>query len=154
MDRLMAAIDSEAPAVRKPGLARAVAGRFATFIGGLSPRTLAAVAAGAVVAIAVPGVMLRDMIHKPAATYQTASVGQVTYRGIGTFAIVRFARQASAAEIAKFLEKYQAALVEGPEPGGLYRVRLAMTTLAKDEYSRIVAHMRQERIVASAEPAE
>jgi anti-sigma factor RsiW len=153
MDRLMAAIDGEAPAARKSGLPRAMAGRFAAFIGSFSPRTLAAAAAVAVLAIGIQGFMLRDMIYKPAATYQTASVNH-GYRAIGSFALVRFARAASAAEISKFLEKYKAALVDGPEPGGLYRVRLAVTTLANDEYARIVAHMRQERIVASAEPTE
>jgi hypothetical protein len=67
---------------------------------------------------------------------------------------VRFARQASAAEITNFLQNYQAALVDGPTPSGLYRVRIAMTSLAKEELGRIVARMRQERIVESAEPAE
>jgi hypothetical protein len=72
----------------------------------------------------------------------------------GTFAMVRFARQASAAEITNFLQNYQAALVDGPTPGGLYRVRLAMTSLAKEELSRIIDKMRRERIVESAEPSE
>ena len=50
--------------------------------------------------------------------------------------MVRFARQASAAEITNFLQNYQAALVDGPTPGGLYRVRIAMTSLAKEELAR------------------
>ena len=68
--------------------------------------------------------------------------------------MVRFARQASAAEITNFLQNYQAALVDGPTPGGLYRVRIAMTSLAKEELGRVISRMRQERIVKSAEPAE
>jgi hypothetical protein len=153
MDRLMASIDGEARAARKPDLSRVIAGRFAAFIGSFSPRAMAAAAAAAVLAIGVQGVILRDLIFKPATTYQPASI-HPSYRGIGTFAMVRFAREASAGEITKFLEKYQAALVGGPEPDGLYRVRLTVTTLAHDEYARIVAQMRQERIVASAEPTE
>lgn len=152
MERLMVAIDDEAPAVRSTGLPHAIAGRFAAFIGSFSPRVLTAAAAVAVLAVAVSGVMLRDMINTPAATYHTASVGDVTYRG--TFAMVRFARETSAAEINKFLTKYQAAVVNGPEANGLYRVRLSVTKLAKDEYTRIVARMRQDRIVASAEPTD
>src|SRR6202167_5815214 len=72
----------------------------------------------------------------------------------GTFAMVRFAQAASAAEITNFLHNYQAALVDGPTDGGLYRVRIAMKSLAKEELGKIVARMRQERVVESAEPAE
>jgi hypothetical protein len=61
--------------------------------------------------------------------------------------MVRFARQASAGEITKFLENYQATLVDGPKAGGLYRVKIAMTSLAKEELVRIVLRMRQERVV-------
>lgn len=154
LDRLMASIDEEAPAVRTPVLPRAISGRFAALFESFTPRALTAAAAVAVLALAVPGVMLRDMFDKPAATDPTAGGSHMTYRGIGTFAVVRFAREASAAEITKFLAKYQAAVVEGPEPNGRYLVRLSVTTLAKDEYARIVARMRQDQIVASAEPTD
>jgi hypothetical protein len=33
-------------------------------------------------------------------------------------------------------------------------VRIAMKSLAKEELGKIIARMRQERVVASAEPAE
>ena len=68
--------------------------------------------------------------------------------------MVRFARQASAAEITKFLENYQATLVDGPRAGGLYRVKIAMTSLAKEELRRIVQRMQQDRVVESAEASE
>ncbi len=67
--------------------------------------------------------------------------------------MVRFAQAASAAEITNFLHNYQAALVDGPTEGGFYRVRIAMTSLAKEELGKVIARMRQERVVASAEPA-
>ena len=85
----------------------------------------------------------------------TNSPGQViSSQRHGTFAMVRFARQASAQEITNFLQNYQAALVDGPTPGGLYRVRVAMTSLAKEELGRIIDRMRREPIVESAEPTE
>jgi hypothetical protein len=68
--------------------------------------------------------------------------------------MVRFAHEANAGEITQFLENYQATLVDGPRPGGFYRVRLAMTSLAKEEFVRVVSRMRHERVVASAEPVE
>src|SRR5581483_7259258 len=53
MDRLMSAIDDETLAAHKRASARVVAGRFATFIAGFTPRTLAIGAAVACLAIAV-----------------------------------------------------------------------------------------------------
>ena len=54
------------------------------------------------------------------------------------------------AEITKFLENYQATLVDGPKEGGLYRVSFAMPALAKEELRRIVQRMRQDRIIEFA----
>jgi anti-sigma-K factor RskA len=149
MDRLMAAIDAETTAARKRNSVRAVAGQFAAFIAGFSPRTLAVAASFAVAAIALQAFLLVSMATKPQVSFETAGLNS-TAAGHGTFAMVRFAREASAAEITHFLEEYQATLVDGPKPGGFYRVRLAMKTLAKEELTRIVSRMRQERIVESA----
>jgi len=152
MDRLMAAIDAEALAARKPGSARTVAGRIATFIASFSPRTLAVAASVATLAIALQAFLLVSMVTKPRG-YQNVATNEEPHRH-GTFAMVRFARQASAAEITKFLENYQATLVDGPKAGGVYRVRIAMTSLAKEEFARIVSRMQQERIVEFAGPSE
>ena len=149
MDRLMAAIDAETTAARKRNSARAVAGQFATFIAGFSPRTLAVAASFAVAAIGLQAFLLVSMATKPQAPFETASLNP-TVTGHGTFAMVRFAREASAGEITRFLEEYQATLVDGPKPGGFYRVRLTMKTLAKEELARIVSRMRQERVVETA----
>jgi len=151
MDRLMAAIDDETVA-RKRASPRVVGRWFGTFIASLSPRTLAIAASVAVVAIALQAFLLVGMIAKPQGTYQTASGGGEA-EGHGTYAMVRFAREASAGEITRFLEDYKATLVE-PKPGGVYRVRIAVTKLAKDELARIVSRMRQERVVESANPGD
>ena len=149
MDRLMAAIDAETTAARKRNSARAVAGQFAALIAGFSPRTLAFAASFAVAAIALQAFLLVSMATKPQAPFETASLNP-TVTGHGTFAMVRFAREASAGEITRFLEEYQATLVDGPKPGGFYRVRIAMKSLAKEELARIVSRMRQERVVETA----
>ena len=149
MDRLMAAIDAETTAARKHNSARAIAGQFAAIIAGFSPRTLAVAASFAVAAIALQAFLLVSMATKPQAPFETASLNP-TVTGHGTFAMVRFAREASAGEITRFLEEYQATLVDGPKPGGFYRVRLTMKTLAKEELTRIVSRMRQERVVETA----
>ena len=160
-DRLMAAIDADATAARKraPG---AVAGWLTGFFANLSPRTMAVAASFAMLAIALQSVAIVDIFTRPesAPGAQLGAEKGLVLSGAqgehknGTFAMVRFARQASAAEITHFLQNYQAALVDGPTPGGLYRVRVAMTSLAKEEVARIVARMRQDHVVETAEPEQ
>jgi anti-sigma-K factor RskA len=149
-DRLMAAIEAEANAKRKtpPGAAvRWLTGVFAN----LPPRTLAVAASFAILAIALQAFMLVDIFTRPQGGTQQAAL-EPAHRH-GSFAMVRFAQAASAAEITNFLHNYQAALVDGPTPSGLYRVRIAVTSLAKEEMGKIIAKMRQDRIVELAEPA-
>ncbi|MGB6657564.1 MAG: hypothetical protein WBE90_00295 [Xanthobacteraceae bacterium] len=150
-DKLMAAIDAEANAGHKraPG---AVAGWITGFFANLSPRTMAVAASFAMLAIALQAVAIVDIFTRPQAAVQVE--GQGAEHKNGTFAMVRFARQASAAEITNFLQNNQAALVDGPTPGGLHRVRVAMTSLAKEEVARIVARMRQDRVVETAEAGQ
>lgn len=150
-DRLMAAIDAETNAARKhvPG---SVAGWLTGFFASLPPRTLAVAASFAVLAIALQAFMLVDVFTTPQGSSQLASLGSAQRHE--SFAMVRFAQAASAAEITNFLHNYQAALVDGPTEGGLYRVRIAMKSLAKEELGKVVARMRQDRVVESAEPAE
>ncbi len=150
-ERLMVAIDAEASAAPKR-VRGAAAGWLTGFFANLPPRTLAVAASFAVLAIALQAFMLVDLFTKPQSAAREASLG-ATHRH-GAFAMVRFAQAASAAEITNFLHNYQAALVDGPTEGGLYRVRIAMKSLAKEELGKIIARMRQDRVVASAEPAE
>jgi anti-sigma-K factor RskA len=153
MDRLMAVIDAETTAARKRNSAGAIAAQFSSFIAGFSPRTLAVAASFAVAAIALQAFLLVSMATKPQVSYETAGLNPAA-SGHGTFAMVRFAREASAAEITRFLEEYQATLVDGPKPGGYYRVRLGMKTLAKEELARIVSRMRQDRVVETASASD
>ena len=146
-EKLMAAIDAET-ARKRPATA---AGWLTGFFANLSPRTVAMAASFAVLAIALQAFMLVDIFTKPGADKpQVLSHERVA----GTYAMIRFARQASAAEITNFLQNYQATLVDGPTPTGLYRVRVAVTSLAKEEVGHLIARIRQERVVESAEASE
>jgi anti-sigma-K factor RskA len=144
MDRLMAAIDAETGAERQRGSLGALTSRFGNWIGALSPRTLAAAAAVAVLAIGLQGALLVGTF-----TGSQDSISMSAQNGRGAFAMVRFARQASSAEITRFLEEYQATLVDGPKPGGIYRVKL-VANLAKEEVAHVVARMRRDRVVEFA----
>jgi hypothetical protein len=75
----------------------------------------------------------------------------------GSFAVIRFAPQATAAEITNFLGAYKANLVEGPlkSGGGLYRIRLAESALPPGEVGKIIRKMQDEsRIVGFVAAAD
>lgn len=160
-DRLMAAIDAETEPARR-AVPDAAANWFTGFFASLSPRTLAMGASFAVLAIGLQSVMLVDVYTKPqpgapqAAAPQVAQSQAPVYRGLGgepsgSFAMVRFTREANAADITSFLRNNQAAIVDGPTSNGFYRVRVAPTSMIKSEVTRIVLRLRQDRVVDVAE---
>jgi hypothetical protein len=67
----------------------------------------------------------------------------------GSYAVVRFALQATADDITKFLGAYKASMVEGPLNGQLYRIRLSETKLPKEEVGEIVRQMQSESKVVN-----
>jgi hypothetical protein len=75
-------------------------------------------------------------------SYQTASAATD-----GTLVAVRFAAQASMADVTEFLKAYEATLADGPRPGNLYRLRIGETTLPLPERAKIVSRMAQEKVV-------
>ncbi|HEY7245393.1 MAG TPA: hypothetical protein VH678_16105 [Xanthobacteraceae bacterium] len=147
MDKLFAAIDAEEARSPRRRQSFDLARRVSEFLAGFTPRTLAWAGAAAVVAIlaqaaVIAGVVLKD--ESAPAGPRLASVNR------GAFAVVRFAPQATAAEITNFLGAYKASLVEGPlkAGGGLYRIRLAENPLPPGDVGKIVRQMQGEsRIV-------
>jgi hypothetical protein len=64
----------------------------------------------------------------------------------GSYAVVRFAPQATANDITNFLGAYKAKVVDGPlnMGGPAYRVRLSETKLPEEEVDKIVRQMQSE----------
>lgn len=146
MEKLFAKIDAE-PA-RKPAMSLNLGARIAEFFASLSPRTLAWSASAAVLAILLQAAILADVVLKEHRTagYQTASA-PATAPADGAFALIRFAPQASAADITKFLEANKASIVSGPTAGGMYRVRVAVTGLPKADLAAIVKKLQEDKVV-------
>lgn len=134
MARLMATIDAETGAPRKRSLARTAADRLTDFIASLSPRTLAVAASLATLVVALQASMLLGLFTKPPGAH-------------GTFAMVHFVREASAAEITNFLEINHVTLVDGPMAGGFYRVQLSTEALTAEQLNGIASRMHQAPIV-------
>lgn len=141
-------IDAEAP--RRQAVSFNLVGRISEFVASFSPRTLAY--AGAVAALALvlqAGVITSLVTDRGDANYKTVSVDP----GQGAFALVRFAPDATAADITKFLEDNKAVVVDGPK-AGMYRIRLAVTGMPKEELARIIKQMQENKSVSVVAPVQ
>ena len=149
MQKLFAAIDAE-PARKAPFNPMM---RIAGFFAGLSPRTLAySAAAGAVALLLQAGVIGAVLVKDRAGSnYQTASAPAQT--AAGTFVLLRFAPEASAADITALLERYGASIVSGPK-AGMFRVRFGDKALSKEDAARLLSRLQGEKIVGLAVAAD
>lgn len=137
-DRLFAAIEAEgarAPARRSFDLA----GRVAAFLSTLTPRTLAYSAGAAAVVLlmqsaVVTSVLLKDQGGEPPRLASLPSCQP-------SCAIVRFAPQATAAEITKFLSAHKAEFVGGPKNGTF---TLKLTDTPKSDIVKVVLNMQSD----------
>jgi hypothetical protein len=164
METLFRAIDQDRKedrkVVRRAATLPSLGARIAEFF---SPRTLAWAASAAVVIVMLQaGVIARlalqehDGAAPPAAmSFETASAPVTRGLEVGSYALVRFAPQASMADVNKFLDSRDATIVDGPKPGGVYRVRVAHGALSQRELSRLVKEMEAAKtIVSFAAPTE
>src|SRR5438128_8977208 len=103
--------------------------RISEFLSILTPRTLAWSATAAAVAILVQAAVIASVVVKEQGS--ASGPGLASAPNEGSYAVVRFAPQATANDITNFLGAYKAKLVDGPlKMGGpVYRVRLSETKL-------------------------
>ncbi|HZL39234.1 MAG TPA: hypothetical protein VFC45_03025 [Pseudolabrys sp.] len=146
MEKLFAKIDAE-PA-RKQATSFNFTTRVVEFFASFSPRTLAYAGSAAVLAILLQaGIIASVMIKETKTTgYETASAPS-TDPGVGAFTLIRFAPQASSDDITKFLEANKLQVAAGPMPGGLFKVRVAVTGLPKGELANIVKKLQEDKVV-------
>jgi len=152
MEKLFAAIDAEearAPRHRRFDLGARISG----FLLSLTPRTLAWSATAAAAAILMQAAVIAAVVVKEQGSSSGPELAGAPSEG--SYVVVRFAPQASADEITKFLGAYKATVVEGPLNGQLYRIRLSETKLPREEVGKIVRQMQSEsnvvRFIAAKE---
>jgi hypothetical protein len=147
MEKLFAAIDAEE--ARSPRRQRSfdLAGRISEFLSRLTPRTLAWSATAAAVAILVQAAVIAAVVVKEQGS--PSEPGLAGALSEGSYAVVRFAPQATADDITKFLGAYKTTVVEGPLRGQLYRIRLSETKLREEEVGKIIRQMQSESNVVS-----
>ena len=147
VEALFAKIDAE-PA-RAPAISGNLGARIRDFFAALSPRTVAWSAAAAALAIVlqagVIGVVLVNENNERG--YETASAPS-TISGDGTYALIRFQPRVSAADITRFLDTNKFSIAAGPLAGGLFRVRIAPTRLAKTDRDRLITTVQTDQVVS------
>lgn len=167
LERLFAAIDADAPAspastttsTRPPRRPTAsLLGRLEGWIEALAPRTLTYAAAGVLALALLQATVIASFLAAGGGRepeYATASDPNAAPAILrGTFLLVGFQPTASAEEVAHFLLARNGQIVEGPKPGGLYRVRIADAPLAGAELDRAIATFRAETaVIRFAAPA-
>jgi anti-sigma-K factor RskA len=133
---------------RRPAASFDLGARIAEFLASLSPRTLAWSAMAAALAIVLQAGVLAGFVLKErtAGGYETASAPS-SVAGDGAYVLIRFQPQATAADIAVFLETNKLSIVAGPSGGQIYRVRVATTKLANDDLTRIAKTLQGDKVV-------
>jgi hypothetical protein len=160
MENLFKAIDKERKSARAPA---ATSGLSAWLADLFTPRAFAfAAGAAAIVILLQAGVITKMVLQERSdggSSFETASAPEPT-RGfeIGSYALVRFSPQASIADITRFLDSRDAVIVDGPRPGGpggMYRVRVARTYVAKPDLERLIKEFQSaSNVVSMAVPTE
>jgi anti-sigma factor RsiW len=149
LEKLFATIDAEETRAPRRPQPFAMTTGIAQFLSGFTPRTLAWAASLAVLAIVVEAIVIATVIMKEEVAPNGARLASIDNRG--SFAVVRFAPQATAAEITNFLGAYKASLVEGPlkTGGSLFRLRLTESNLPPGDTEKLIRQMRGESRIVS-----
>src|SRR5262245_54036097 len=142
MERLFAAIDAEEAHAPRHRRWFDLGSGISEFLWSLTPRTLAWSATAVAVAILVQAAMIAAVVVKEQGSPSGPRLASAPNEG--SYAVVRFAPQATANDITKFLGTHKATVMDGPLAGQVYRIRLSETKLPKEEVNKIVGQMQSE----------
>jgi anti-sigma-K factor RskA len=144
MQKLMADIEADASTAKRSRSSFNFGEWLSDKLSSFQPRTLAWSATAAAAAILVQAAVITSVVVKEQGTSTGPSLASAA--SDGSFAVVRFAPQATATDITNFLGAYKATVVEGPlnMGGQLYRIRLSEAKLPKDEVGKIIRQMQGE----------
>ncbi len=149
-DRMMDMIDAEPLSPRTIGsVLRGLKKSVDEFFASLAPQTIRLGAGLAAVVIVAQGVILGSTLlsDRSGSRYVSASGGAGETVGAGTFALVKFADRANAADIAALLRELKASIIAGPKPGGIYKLRLSSKVLSATEKAKAMATLRNRKNV-------
>ncbi|WP_029075682.1 zf-HC2 domain-containing protein [Kaistia adipata] len=143
-DRLFAEIAATAP-VQRPSWSERLLAPLGNWLAALTAPQLGMGAAAAAIALLVLGGVVGGTIGGRGVTggYQTAS-GPEAVNPSGAFLLVAFEPDAKAADIETLVGSLNAAIVDGPRAGGLYKLRIGEESLSAEE-----REMVQQKLAAA-----
>ena len=154
--KLMADIEADASSARRARTSFNLGAWLSETLSSFSPRTLAWSATAAALAVVLQAGLLAGMfVSERQGTGATlASYHDVTksIADDGSYLIMSFSPQANVADVNKLLNTYKMAVVDGPNGGNVYTVRLAMTGMPKEELARLVKQLQDEKTLTLVSP--
>ena len=159
LDRLMDTIEKHE--LSNPSLASAKValwGWASRLLDAPVPARLQWVAAAAAILIIVQGVSLGIIMTSgpqqgPDLVYKTASGPAQSVAG--TFAMVHFAQDASVDDISRLLTEFEISIVDGPRPGGVYKIRISDVSLDEAAREALLAKLQaHDNVIAFTAPIE
>lgn len=100
-------------------------------------------AAAALAVLCVQSAVITKLATAPTASYGTAGGGNAQSAGDATV-LVRFTDGASLTAIGDLLQQRGMSIVDGPKPGGIYRVRIAASPISPADREALVSSLRKE----------
>ncbi len=156
LDRLMDKI-SEEEGLLPRAQSHVATGWFARIFGISGSPALSWAAAAAALLIVVQAATISLLLTsdgQPGSPYEVAT-GGVAGDAQGTFAFVQFAEEAKASAIAEFLADLDVSVVDGPKPGGVFKVRVSDTRLTDEALSESLKKLlANQMLILTAVPAE
>jgi anti-sigma factor RsiW len=141
----------EAEPARQPAVSFNLMSRVSEFMASFSPRTLAYAGGVAAIALLLQAGVIGKLVGERTGEMGLASAPATKVAAPqGVVALVSFAPQASAAEIAEFLNANKASIVGGPE-AGFFRVQVPGKP---DQAAEIVTKLGQSKVVSFAGRAD
>jgi hypothetical protein len=156
MQKLMADIEADASTARRARSPFSLGSWLSETLSSFSPRTLAWSATAAALAIVLQAGLLAGMfVNEKQGSGPTLASFHDTTKSLpanGTYLIMSFSPQASLADVNKLLNSYKMAVVDGPNGGNVYTVRVAMTGMPKEELASLVKRLQDEKSVTLVGP--
>ncbi len=146
-DELMVQISGGETGVQKlNSIVRRIRNSVLRFLEAPTPAAVRWAAAAAALVIVAQAAILGALLTRDEATYVAASGPGEEANG-GAIALIAFADGASPGAIIELLEENHLRIVDGPLPGGFFRVRAENGTISEEERRQLLARLGSRRNV-------
>jgi hypothetical protein len=142
LDRLMASLPTARPGVTQRIARSTLLQQVADLFAAPTARRVRWAALAAAALIVVQAAAISTLLVRGGGTYQTAS-GQAA--GEGVVALVVFAEDARVGAIAQLLVEFEASIVDGPKPGGVYKIRLRTSDRSQAAQDTVLRRLAERR---------